>query len=148
MLSIESLHHVTLVVSDLARARRFYTGVLALSELPSPPFDFAGAWYAIGDRQLHLIVPAVLHQRGASPDARSPTFRTGKLVDSRDVHFAIRVASYREAIEHLREHGYHPDAEDELLRTRESARATAGFPQVFVLDPDRNVIEINAAHLD
>lgn len=148
MLSIESLHHVSLVVSDLGRARRFYTGVLGLSELPRPRFAFAGAWYAIGDRQLHLIVPEALHQTGALPGTKSPTFRTGKPVDSRDVHFAIRVASYREAVEHLRECGYHPDAEDEVLRTRESARPTAGFPQVFVLDPDRNVIEINAGHLD
>jgi len=27
-------------------------------------------------------------------------------------------------------------------------RATAGFPQIYILDPDRHVIEINAAHLD
>jgi hypothetical protein len=26
-------------------------------------------------------------------------------------------------------------------------RATAGFPQIYILDPDRNVIEINAATL-
>ena len=29
-----------------------------------------------------------------------------------------------------------------------SLRATAGFPQIYILDPDRNVIEINAAALD
>jgi glyoxylase I family protein len=26
--------------------------------------------------------------------------------------------------------------------------ATAGFPQIYVLDPDRNMIEINAETLD
>jgi glyoxylase I family protein len=136
MLRIETLHHASLPVTHLARAKRFYGDVLGLREIDRPPFDFPGAWYAVGDRQIHLIVAA------------GSTFRDGKAVDTRDIHCAIRVASYREAVEHLRALGYTPDAADELRRTRESPRATAGFPQVYVLDPDRNVIELNAARLD
>jgi hypothetical protein len=31
---------------------------------------------------------------------------------------------------------------------KESPDATAGFPQLYILDPDRNVIELNAERLD
>ena len=40
MIVIESLHHVSVTVTDLARARQFYGDVLGLRELPRPPFDF------------------------------------------------------------------------------------------------------------
>ena len=138
MLALSSIHHVALPVTDLARAKRFYAEVIGLRELPRPAFDFPGAWFAVGEsaQQLHLI----MHDR--------PTLRTGKPVDTRDIHFALRVPSYRAAIAHLRALGYTPDAADETFRTREHPHATAGFPQIFLLDPDRNVVEINAEKLE
>ena len=136
MYVVSSVHHVALPVTDLARAKRFYAEVIGLRELPRPPFDFAGAWFAAGDSQVHLIV---------SPNQ---TFRGDRPLDTKDVHFALRVSSYRAAIEQLRAHGYTADAADASFRTREQPHATAGFPQVFVLDPDRNVVELNAAALD
>src|SRR5918995_1074881 len=80
---IASLHHVAVVVTDLAAARGFYGGVLGLRELPRPAFDFAGAWYALGDRQLHLIV---------HPPARA--LRGTTMIDGRDGHFAVRVGDF------------------------------------------------------
>jgi catechol 2,3-dioxygenase-like lactoylglutathione lyase family enzyme len=132
MVTIESLHHVSIPVTDLERSRQFYRQVLGLTEIDRPPFDFPGAWYQLGDRQLHLIV----HDKS--------TFREGKTVDSRDIHFAIRVKSYRETRDFLRSKGFHPDADDEFKRMKESPRATAGWPQLYIIDPDRNVIELNA----
>jgi hypothetical protein len=44
--------------------------------------------------------------------------------------------------------GYKEDAADELKRMILQPYATAGFPQIYILDPDRNVIEINGAALD
>lgn len=135
MISVDGLHHVSLPVSDLERSRRFYREVLGLTEITRPPFSFPGAWFAVGDRQLHLIV----HDR--------PTFRS-RGVDSRDVHFAVRVRSIRETIAHLHSLGYSTDAADELRRTYENLTGAAGFPQVFVMDPDRHVIELNAERPD
>lgn len=132
---IESLHHVSLAVTNLERSKAFYGGVLGLEEIGRPPFDFAGVWYRVGPAQLHLIV----HDR--------PTLRT-RGIDSHDVHFALRVASYHATLARLRARGYAPEAADELKRVRENPAGKAGFPQIFLLDPDRHVIELNAEHLD
>lgn len=134
-LAVTGLHHVSLAVTQLERSRSFYRDVLGLQEIERPPFDFAGAWFRVGQGQLHLIV----HPH--------PTLRTGG-VDSRDVHFALRVHSYRTAVAQLRARGYGPDVPSELLRLRENPAGRAGFPQIFLLDPDRHVIELNAERLE
>ena len=137
-MKIEALHHVSLSVTDLERSRRFYREVLGLEEIARPPFDFPGAWFSLGaSQQLHLIV----HPHS--------TFRNGKGLDTRDGHFALRVASYRQTVDYLRSKGYREDAPDHpFQRIILQPHATAGFPQIYILDPDRNVIEINAAQLD
>jgi len=135
MIEVTSLHHVSLPVTDLERSRAFYRDVLGLREMERPPFDFPGAWFSIGAGQLHLIV----HDR--------PTLRT-RGIDSHDVHVALRVESYRAMLAHLRARGYAADASDETKRVRENPRGTAGFPQAFILDPDRHVIELNAERPD
>ncbi|MCW5714518.1 MAG: VOC family protein [Bauldia sp.] len=137
---IESLHHVSLPVIDIERSRRFYRDVLGLSEIARPPFDFPGAWFALGTagQQLHLIAGGTT----------TPTFRGSKPVDSRDIHFAVRVGSFAAARKALEALGYAVDAADDLMRMKLNPRATAGFPQIYILDPDHNVIEINAERLD
>jgi catechol 2,3-dioxygenase-like lactoylglutathione lyase family enzyme len=136
MFTIESIHHVSLPVTELERSKQFYQEVLGLTEINRPPFDFPGAWYQLGDRQLHLIVH------------NNSTFREKKTVDSRDIHFAVRVNSYRETREFLRSKGFHSEADDEFKKMKESPHSTAGWPQLYIMDPDRNVIELNAEQLD
>src|SRR5581483_4577254 len=135
---IEALHHVSLSVRDLERSREFYTRILRLQPIDRPPFDFPGAWFAAGPgQQLHLI---------KNDDG---TFRGEKGVDTRDGHFAVRVESYRGALDFLRSHGYSEDApEFDLFKMRLRPHAITGFPQIYILDPDRNMIEINAETLD
>ncbi|HUL02946.1 MAG TPA: VOC family protein [Gemmatimonadales bacterium] len=135
MIDVTGLHHVSLPVTDLERSRAFYRDVLGLKEIERPAFEFAGAWFAIGDRQLHLI----LHDK--------PTLRS-RGIDSHDVHFALRVASYADTVAFLKSHGFSSDARDATKRLRENQWGKAGFPQVFILDPDRHVIELNAERVD
>lgn len=136
MFIIESIHHVSIPVVDLERAKQFYEEILGLAEITRPPFDFPGAWYQLGDRQLHLIV----HDES--------TFRENKPVDSRDIHFAIRVNSYRQTRDFLRSKGFHPETDDEFKKMKENPQSITGWPQLYIMDPDRNVIELNADHLD
>jgi len=141
MIVITGLHHVSLPVTNLERSRAFYRDVLGLREIPRPGFDFAGAWFAVGDRQLHLIV-----HEGAQHAA--PPRDAARGIDSHDRHVALRVKSYRDTVAHLRSRGYREDAADETKRLRENPAGKAGFPQVFILDPDRHVIELNAERVD
>jgi glyoxylase I family protein len=134
------LHHVSLPVRDVARSVGFYRDVLGLTQIPRPDFDFKGAWFALGtDQQLHLI------------QDEGSTFRDGKGLDGRDIHFAIRVGSYRDALAHLAGLGYRKAGSPgtgEFQCMRVVPKATAGFPQIYLMDPDRNIIEINADTLD
>src|SRR5215207_9385440 len=132
MFKIETLHHVSLPATDLERSKKFYSEILGLTEIDRPPFDFPGAWYQVGDRQLHLIV----HDNS--------TFRTDKTVDSRDIHFALRVTSYRETRDFLYSKAYHPNANDDFKKMKESPKSITGWSQLYIIDPNRNVIELNA----
>jgi len=134
-MKIQTIHHVSLNVTDLERSRRFYREILGLEEIARPPFDFPGAWFGVaGGQQLHLIV---------HPGA---TFRGAKGIDTRDNHFAVRVDNYWATVEFLRGKGYREDAADrDPLKMRTQPHATAGFPQIYICDPDWHVIEINAA---
>ena len=136
-MQIEAIHHVSLTVTDLERSRRFYREILGLQEIQRPPFNFPGAWLQAGaHQQLHLIVHT------------NSTFRTGKGLDTRDSHFAVRVADYHATVDDLRAKGYRDEgAPDDFTRMILQPHATAGFPQIYILDPDRHIIEINAAQL-
>ena len=139
-MEIESLHHVALTVTDLERSRRFYREVLGLEEIARPNFPFPGAWFqaGAGGQHIHLIVHT------------NPTFRgPEKGLDTRDVHFAVRVKSFRGALGFLRSLGYREDLDArDAMKMIVQEHATAGFPQIYVMDPDRHVIEINAARPD
>lgn len=136
-MEITAIHHIALNVTDLERSKKFYREILSLEEIPRPAFDFPVAWFQLGDsRQVHLIV----HHRA--------TFRE-KPLDTRDVHFAVRVPSYRAAVEFLRSKGYREDADpDDPRYMILQPHPTAGYPQIYICDPDRHVIEINSERLD
>lgn len=121
----ERLQHVSVPVTDLPRARRFYEEVLGLEvsdERPAFPFD--GVWFRIGADQLHLIVHPKAETRRSTTD-----------IDTMDGHFALRVRDIRQVLRRLDEHGWKYEYRPESI---------TGWHQVFVTDPDGNVIEINA----
>lgn len=135
-MQIAAIHHVSLTVTDLERSRAFYRDILCLAEIQRPPFNFPGAWFQVGAAQhLHLIVHT------------NSTFR-GKPLDTRDLHFAVRVPSFQHTLDFLRAKGFREDAPaDDPMKMIVQPYATAGFPQIYVLDPDRHIIEINAEKL-
>ena len=125
MIEFERIHHVSLAVRDLARARQFYTEVLQLQEIERPPFNSKGIWYAIGSQQLHLLE----HPKGEA-------LRTSG-IDTVDGHFAVWVKSFKDTAAYLDNAGIAYEARP---------NSVAGFTQIYVLDPDHNIIEFDAPY--
>lgn len=126
------LHHVSVVVTDLDRSIAFYRDVFGLRQLERPPFSSIGAWFACGGQQIHLIV---------NPDG---TLRRSSTIDTADGHFAFRTDDFEGCIRGLIARGFREDApEGDPLRLYLRLDGPAGFPQAYLLDPDRNVIEVN-----
>jgi glyoxylase I family protein len=138
-MDIESLHHVSIPVSNLERSKQFYREILGLREIPRPNFPFQGAWFQVAGRQeLHLIL--------AHTDV---TYRVNKGIDPGDLHFAVRVKSFQKTVAFLRSQGYHEDADpSDFLQLRVLPHPVTGYPQIYIIDPDRHLIEINADALD
>ena len=92
----------------------------------------------IGDsQQLHIVVRSESMSRGNRSN------------DSWDVHFALRVKSYRETLAWLRAKGFREDApENDIRKMILKPDSIAGNAQIYILDPDRNIIEFNCEALE
>jgi len=118
-ISAERIDHVSIIVTDLNRAKAFYGEVLGLREVPRPEsFDFPGAWYQIGGTFLHLLGKP-------GPDSHSPR------------HFCLWVPDLRSAAQHLEAAG--------CLVLWEARHKIPGIDRFFIRDPDGNRIEIQGA---
>ena len=117
------LSHVSVTVTDVAKARDFYTGVLGFPEIPRPAFDFPGIWYSLGgDLQLHIILNDQLVR---------PAGEREKIV-ARYPHFALWTEDADGTARRLGELG---------LVCRDVVSGPTGLRQLFVKDPDGNMIE-------
>ncbi|MGD8206952.1 MAG: VOC family protein [Thiohalocapsa sp.] len=117
---ISGLHHVSLLVSDTARALAFYRDLLGIELDPSrPSMDFPGAWLRVGDRQIHLLeLP--------SPDPVSGRPAHG----GRDRHVALTVTDLDVLAQRLDAAGI------DYTISRSGRRA------LFCRDPDANALEL------
>ena len=110
--------HTAVLVSDLERAENFYSNILGLSKVERS-LKYPGAWYQLGEFQLHLIV--------------APT--TSELQDpekwGRNPHIALCVADLDAAKNKLINHTC-------PIQTSASGRAA-----LFTQDPDGNIIELS-----
>lgn len=113
-----ALHHVNVTVPRALEAatKKFYGEIVGLKQVPKPPTSRqSGAWYQIGENQLHLSVedeePATLSSR----------------------HVCFTVSDLADAEKNFR------DAGVEILP---DARPTAGTQRFFVRDPGGNQLEI------
>lgn len=123
------LQHCGLIVADLERSRLFYAGALGLEEVPRPRnFVFEGAWFQVGDDQLHLLVEGETTSRAGGADP-GPSATVG-LAN----HIALEVDDLEGALARLHEH-------DVALIGGPMPRGD-GFDQVFIRDPDGYVIEL------
>jgi glyoxylase I family protein len=123
------LQHCGLIVADLERSRRFYGGALGLEEVERPHnFVFAGAWFQVGDDQLHLLAERDTTGSAGGIDP-GPSASVGLAT-----HIALEVDDLGPALARLAEHGV------ELIGG--PMPRGDGYDQVFVRDPDGYVIEL------
>ena len=133
-MKVSFLHHVSLATADAARSTRFYQDMFGVELLPRPAFNFAGAWLALGPTHIHLV------------ENVAGTMRKSPRIDTADTHFAIRVDDFEAAMQHLLAKGFREEAAlDDPMRILILRKGIVGFPQAYLLDPDRHVVEINAA---
>ncbi len=119
MIKLLKLHHVSFAIRHLETSKHFFAEVLGLPEIERPAFDFPGAWYALGDRQLHLI-----EQSAAGREVG------GRI--SRADHLALEVEDVQAVKRRLSEKG---------VEFGEGTNQKLGMDQIFCRDPDGHVIE-------
>ncbi len=115
---VTALHHVNVTVpAELETAtKHFYGSLLGLTQVPKPAAARqSGAWYQIGNNQLHLSVEA--EERG--------------LLSSR--HICFNVSSLAETEQRFR------DAGVEIIP---DPRPIPGTERFYVRDPGGNQLEI------
>jgi glyoxylase I family protein len=128
------LHHISLTTKDLPRAIAFYENVLGFKRVTRPAFKLNGAWLQNGAVEVHLI------------DLAKGSFRNSNAVSADDVHFAIRVIDFEDLVSRLAKLGYVEGlANDDGKRVIIKRNSMAGYHQIYVMDADRHLIEINAA---
>jgi catechol 2,3-dioxygenase-like lactoylglutathione lyase family enzyme len=111
---VTQIDHVSVVITDVERSRRFYRDLLGLKEIAKPrTFDFVVLWFDLGNQQLHLLLRP-------QPDTQSPR------------HFALRVADVRAARAYFHRHS---------VNVQETT-PIPGADRFFISDPDGNRIEI------
>jgi catechol 2,3-dioxygenase-like lactoylglutathione lyase family enzyme len=119
-IGIIEIDHVNVIVPKTLEdaAKHFYGSVLGLKEIPKPIelLGRGGAWYELGDVQLHL-------------SARSQT-STSQIARG---HVCYTVADVTLAEERLRTAGVEIIPDDQPV---------AGKPRFYVRDPGANLIEI------
>lgn len=121
-----SVHHVSVAVTDIDRAREFWGGLLGFEEIARPEFPFPGAWYQIGDTQVHLIVPAPNVDVGQRPGRAHPMAG----------HVALLVDDYAETRDYFKSRGV------EVIETNPEVG------QMWITDPDGNVVEMITGRAD
>jgi glyoxylase I family protein len=109
--------HTAILVTDLGKAEHFYGTVLGLTKVERS-LKFPGAWYQIGNYQIHLIAAP------STPEAKNEKW-------GRNAHIAFSVADLDIAKQQLIDNDFpiQPSASGRLA--------------VFTKDPDGNIVELS-----
>lgn len=116
--AIKRLHHVSLVVDDIDAAMHFYGEVLGWPTDPRPDFGFPGAWFDLGEGQLHLVA-------------------VGDVPPSSGAHFCVEVDDIGDVRTKLDAAG---------IEVRSGGGTPGAGEQLFCQDPAGNLIEFNQPH--
>lgn len=130
-LPLASFNHVAREVLSIEQSKFFYVEILGFSIIPRPPFDSEGYWLYGYGLSLHLVETTVPEERKRVKIQRIQHFSTAlPRVDhiafiTDDIFFVKKVL------------------DDARVFYKEDCPKDTGIRQVFLLDPDGNVIEIS-----
>lgn len=125
-MTIQAIHHVSVLVADTGRALSFYRDILGLEVSGSrPDLGYPGAWLTVGTGQIHLLeLPNPDPVEGRPPHA------------GRDRHVALLVEDLDRVSVRLDRFGI------------SSTLSRSGRRAMFCRDPDGNAIELIEAPRD
>lgn len=113
------IHHINLMVDDLARAVEFYGTALGLEPLPTPDLGFPAQFFKINDvQEIHLN-----ELQDITPER---------------AHFCLRVDDFTDQFRRMKALGA-----IEIRTWGKIRRLPSGVTQMFVRDPSGNLIELS-----
>ncbi|MFW2373076.1 MAG: VOC family protein [Gammaproteobacteria bacterium] len=119
-MTVLSIHHVSVLVADTAKALDFYCGLLGLEQdMNRPDLGYPGAWVNIADQQIHI-----LELDNPDPIEGRPAH------GGRDRHLALLVGDLSEIEQGLES------------RQMSFTRSKSGRKAIFCRDPDANGVEL------
>ena len=117
-MAIEGMNHFNVLTDDVDATRRFYVGILGLTEGKRPPFTFDGLWLYAGGRP-------ILHVSAA----KLPKDRAG-VID----HIAFSTTDLRATVARLEKNG---------VKYTLQQQVGTGYWQVFCHDPMGAKVELD-----
>jgi glyoxylase I family protein len=114
-----SLHHASMVVADTAKSLKFYVGVLGLQQVERPDLGFPGAWFQLGEQQIHILELQTMDPVIGRPEH-----------GGRDRHVALSVSALGPFKEKFQREGI------------KYTMSKSGRKALFCRDPDGNAVEL------
>lgn len=132
---ISSLDHISREVIDIDNSTYFYVEIMGFTIIPRPPLDCEGCWLYGYGISLHLIKTIVPKERNIIKMNRIKHF-CGYLPTVDHIAFITSDITFIKNI-----------LDDSGVFYKEFPINIAGIQQIFIFDPDYNVIEISTANI-
>jgi catechol 2,3-dioxygenase-like lactoylglutathione lyase family enzyme len=130
-MEVKQLHHCSVMVEDVERAKRFYCDILGMEQVPHPEhYDFGIAWCRKGDAEVHLVLAADAVQPPGDKEVHRNPPRDATFAR----HMCFRVANLDEAVRMLQKHNW-------PIVAGPRPRGDGG-DQLYIRDPDGHLIEL------
>jgi glyoxylase I family protein len=128
---LASFNHISREVLNLEKSKQFYVDVLGFDVIPRPPFDCEGYWLFGYGVNLHLVATDHPTERRQVKINRIQHFSSALPRVDHIAFITTNITIVKEVLDHHSVYYKHEKPEN------------TGIEQIFLFDPDGNVIEIS-----